>query len=188
MNSQYKDILEEIKRLEALIYPAPVIVTELETFQAKIRYFFDNFLYERFHDLGAFVEYTQLPEDKKKINKIIHVKERAIKAKEDFKDMFFSNHDYWNFDEKTNLAMPFLESSLKKPHHGECLGINELCERCCAEMTYHLPPTKTWTNEQGRQMYDRLEELKKMEAKIKLAQSLENELSFDNSNITKTKI
>ncbi len=188
MSDEYTNILQEIKNLEELIHPETVKVSELETFQAKMRYFFDNFLYERFHDLSSFVEYMQLPESKKQANRFMHVKERAIQSKEDFKSMFFSHHEYWDFDEKTNLAIPFLEFALGKAHHGECLGINELCERCTAEAIYKLPPSKTWTNEQGIQMYERLQELKKMEVNIKLAQSLENELSLNNSNITKTKI
>jgi hypothetical protein len=188
MNTEYKDVLEEINKLEALFNPPPIVVSELQTFQAKMRYLFDNFLYQRFHDLSAFVEYSQLPNEKKSHNRLPHVIERAAKAKEELKDMFFSHHDYWNFDEKTNLAIPLLEAALRKPHYGECIGINQLCERCCAEITYHVTPTKTWTNERGIQMYQRLQELKQMEAKLKLAQSLEAELISEKSNNGKTKI
>lgn len=189
MNPEYKHILEEIKRIEDCLKPPPYRASESEHLQAKTRYFFDNYLYEKFHDLSAFVEFSQLPQDKKTPSRSRHIEERAVKAKEELQNMFFSSEEYWNIDSKTNQASINLAEALSYGHYGECTGIHKLCERCCAETIYRLPPTKTWTNEQGAELYAQLNYLKEMEKKIILANSLENEL--DNSeylNPGKTKI
>jgi hypothetical protein len=179
MNTEYQSILEEINRIEKLLNPPPYEVTELDHFQAKVRYFFDNFLYQRFHDLSLFVEFSQISKEKQTSARLTHVEERAINSKESLQEMFFSNShtEYWDSDDRTNEAMIQLAQALSYGHYGECTGVAKLCERCCAELIYKLPPTKTWPNEEGAGLYQRLTHLKEMEKKIKLANSLQKELS-----------
>jgi hypothetical protein len=189
MNTEYESILAEITRIESCINPPPYEVTETEHIQAKMRYFFDNYLYERFHDLSSIGEFFLQPKDKQTSSRFAYLEERYTKSKDELQKMFFSSMDYWDMDEKTNQAMIHLAQALAYGHYGECTGTSTVCERCCAENIYKLPSTKTWTNEEGTELYERLKTLKEMEKKIKLASSLEKELlNSETTQSSKTKI
>lgn len=178
MNTEYQNLLDEIHLLEACLHPPAYEVSMEEHVKAKVRYFFDNCLYEKFHDLSSFVEFSQLPNEKQISSKVTQIKDRAIKSKEEIQSMFFSSDDYWNTDEKTNQAITLLSHALSHAHYGACTGIPQACERCYAETIYKLPSTKNWSNEEGAELYQRLKNLKDMEKQIRLAQSLEQDLHY----------
>jgi hypothetical protein len=187
MNDEYVKLLKEKQELEAKLLPPLAPVSELDHFKAKLRYFFDNVLFEKFYDLNTFIEYKRLPIEYQTKTELEYrsLEDRALQSKAELQAMFYFEGDIWDSSKQANEAAPIIANGLSNKHDGDCMGSPTICERCYAEKTYDLPKTATWNQEEGQRMVYRLEELKKQERSILLANQLENNLPTYNENINK---
>lgn len=179
--NEYENILKEIKELEDKLCPPPAQVSEIDHLKAKMRFLFENVIYERLYDISKFLDYHNKPKEEqtKSEDEYNKLKEEATKAK-DYLFELADNEDEidpWDASEYVNKSMVHLKNGLDDMHGGDCTAFACTCQRCYTESVYKLPHTATWGKHEGHKLYYRLDKLREQKKIIELANKLENELA-----------